>query len=195
MQRVEDFLGSPAKFITHFLVPSIDGSQVCDYGIVIFLSGAAALVFFLCSLLCCCLPRPDPIFSNHSGFNDQKSTQQAGTREQPQVIVQPAQYISSQNYDEDYEYEAPPPKSKTLIQKDEPKPPKGKTSKRKDDDTNPPNEEITAEDFATPAIQEGTSSVELKEKTFPDGTRRVDEITRYEDGSKSVKTQTFKPGE
>jgi hypothetical protein len=113
------------------------------------------------------------------------------------VIVQPGQYASNnnQNYVEDYENKAPPPpqrKSST----DEPKPPKKKASKRKDsDNNNTPAEKITDEDFDTPTIQEGTSSVEVKEKTFPDGTRQVDEITHYEDGSKSVKTQTFKPGE
>jgi hypothetical protein len=172
---------------------------VCDYGNGVFLSGAAALAFFLCSLFCCCLPRPDPIFSNRSGSNNQKSTQPAGTKEQkeqPQVIVQPVQYMTTKNYEDDYGNEAPPSKSKTAIQKnDEPKPPKRTASKRKDNDNNPPDEKITAEDFDTPAIQEGTSSLEVKEKTFPDGTRQVDEITHYEDGSKSVKTQTFKPGE
>jgi hypothetical protein len=39
------------------------------------------------------------------------------------------------------------------------------------------------------------SRLEVKEKTFPDGSREVEETTHFHDGSTSVKTKSFKKDE
>ena len=37
--------------------------------------------------------------------------------------------------------------------------------------------------------------VELNEKNFPDGSRQVNEVTYYKDGTKSINTKRYAPGE
>ena len=62
----------------------------------------------------------------------------------------------------------------------------------KDDD-----DKINDDDFddIPQAGDDGVDRVEFKEKSFPDGSRQVDEITYYEDGTKSVDTKHYGPGE
>jgi hypothetical protein len=124
-------------------------------------------------LLLCCFPRPDPFCNALGGADAEKDRKE---QEEPKVIVQPV-VVENPNYEEDYGEEPSPPT------------PERRSSRR----DAPVDEKITDEDFDTPEIGEGTSRVEIKEKTFPDGTREVDEITHYADGSKSVKTQTITP--
>lgn len=52
---------------------------------------------------------------------------------------------------------------------------------------------IKDEEFFEGDVPPATASrVEVKEKTFPDGSRQVEEITHFQDGSTSVKTESFK---
>jgi hypothetical protein len=57
------------------------------------------------------------------------------------------------------------------------------------------NANITQEDFNTPDVHEGVERVEVKEKAFPDGSRQVDEITHYTDGTSSTITKEYRPGD
>lgn len=129
----------------------------------VYFNGAAVGLYWFCCLLVCCIPRPDPLFKR-SKSPTRRNSKPAHTN--PTVSVQ-------QN--NGFEDEGSAATSK-------------KTSNKKNDDGR-----ITDDDFDTHTeVAEGTR-VEYKEKTFPDGTRQVDEITHYADGSRSVKTQNFGP--
>lgn len=43
--------------------------------------------------------------------------------------------------------------------------------------------------------QDNVDRVELNEKKFPDGSRQVDEVTFFKDGTRSVNTTRYGPGE
>ena len=160
---------------------SYEGGQVCDVGIAVYFSGAAVFCFWVACLFLCCFPRPDPFCKN---FGAAEAEPKERPEEPVRVYVQ--QQVDEPDYEEDYGDDADDYDDDS-DDDDEAPPPKRKSSKR----ASKP-EKITNDDFNdTPEIQEGTSNVEIKEKTFPDGSRRVDEITTYADGSQSVKTQTF----
>lgn len=178
--------------ITLSVIRSYEWGQSCDVGVSVYLSGAAMVVFWCACVLLCCFPRPDPVCAPKPR---QPSRRESG---QPQAIIQPV-VINNSDYDYEEEYgEAPPPsprRKSSKIQANEPEAPRRKSSKREGDDSVNGvhlDDKITEEDFDTPDLQEGTTRVEVKEKSFPDGTRQVDAITHYADGSKSVKTQTYK---
>lgn len=52
-------------------------------------------------------------------------------------------------------------------------------------------DKITDDDFNFESPTEGTSRVDYKERTLPDGTRQVDEITYHPDGTKTIKTKSY----
>lgn len=162
-----------------------DSGQTCDVGVGVYLSGAATAAFWIACLLLCCFPRPEPFCKSLGGIDADKSR-----KSEPKIIFQPVIVNEEPGYDEDYGDEPPSPrrKSSKRVEADERSSLRRTSSKRVEGD-----EKITKDDFDTPEIGDGTSRVEIKEKTFPDGTRQVDEITHYDDGSKSVKTQTFAP--
>lgn len=80
---------------------------------------------------------------------------------------------------------------------EEPSTPTKKKKKRKKKKKEPKSnrDKITDEDFDTPEMSDGVDRVESKEKSFPDGSRWVDEITYYLDGRQSVTTKKYRPGE
>mmetsp|Transcript_4495 Transcript_4495/g.6782 ORF Transcript_4495/g.6782 Transcript_4495/m.6782 type:complete len:312 (+) Transcript_4495:164-1099(+) len=148
-----------------------DSEQKCEVGTAGILSGIAAILFWVSGLLVCCVPRPNPIcLGGGSGAKRSNSEQEVVV---PIVIE-----------DDDFNEQSPPAPTRK----------NSNISLTRKNSNTPLDSKIRHQDFATPSVADGTR-VEVKEKEFPDGTRQVDEITHYADGSKSVKTQTFKPDE
>jgi hypothetical protein len=155
---------------------------MCEVGTAGILSGISAILYWISGLLVCCIPRPDPIcFSSGSSSKAKRSNSQ-------QEVVVPIVI-------DDYEFkdEESPPLTRKSSRVGLTRNSSSVSLTRKNSHT-PLDSKIRNEDFETPSVADGTR-VEVKEKEFPDGTRQVDEITHYADGSKSVKTQTFKPDE
>jgi outer membrane biosynthesis protein TonB len=125
----------------------------------------------------CCLPRPDPICTPCGGRSGGSSEPEVAKpkskpkpkpkpKEKPNAKEKPQEAAAAEDYDYDSD----------IVDEDNPVDVEG-------------NEKYGDEYDAAPA--EGASRVEVKEKTFPDGSRVVEETTIFADGSKSVKTQTY----
>ena len=141
-----------------------DSEQQCAQETGTYLSVAAVLCFFFASVLLCCFPRPDPFCC---GVRDRTRSTTKTTR----TVVQTQEVPSNDGY-----AAAPAPS---------PSPRKG----RNDDDENIDEEEFEE----SPPPPEGAQRVDVKEKSFPDGSREVTETAFFKDGSRSVRTIVYYP--
>lgn len=165
---------------------SIDGVHDCGVGSAGIQSAVAVVFYWFCSVLTCCFPRPDPFCDTWK--------QRKADRERSVGDTQYAQ--------------TPPPQQRVVVEEgahdeERPRSPKRRKSRKKrtskrnleSGSTRQLDRKIRKDDFDLPEVTEGVDRVEVKEKSFPDGSRQVDEITHYTDGSTSVKTKNYGPGE
>jgi hypothetical protein len=185
----------------YFIICSFEenAEQDCTQELGAYLSGAAIICFFLASIFMCCTPRPDPFcnqceWSSASKKNNEtedgsSSRKSINKQEQPPApsrqqsaivpVVNPAREGEEPNNDDVDE----PSIIMNSASDDEDVYVEEKDNKAKI------NDEEFLEGDVPPA---SASRVTLKEKTFPDGSREVEETTHYQDGSTSVKTKSFK---
>ena len=180
----------------------IDGPHECGVGLSAYMSIGATVAFWFACVLQCCFPRPDPFCDYKRRQDTEKRKEESEFREAPRSprsprsprnrrVVYEEEY---EEYAEDEEEPVTPPKPKSKKKKKKSK--RDLTEGGLDYVGHDKNDKITKDDFKdAPAVDEGVDRVEFKEKAFPDGSRQVDEITYYEDGTKSVNTKTYGPGE
>lgn len=127
---------------------------------------AAVLAFFFSSVLLCCFPRPDPFCC---GIRDGRTR---STTKTTRTVVQTQEVPVNDSYGGDQAAPAPSP-----------------NKARSGDDENIDEEEFDE----SPPPPEGAQRVDVKEKSFPDGSREVTETTFFKDGSRSVRTIVHYP--
>lgn len=142
----------------------------------------------------CCFPRPDPFCQAYKQQKEEEQQERAAPVEtRPVVVVQ-------QGNAEDEKAGKP----KTTTRKKRKKKAKegavtagSPASSKRSLKTSNSKKNITKDDFEeeTPQVREGVDRMEVKEKSFPDGSRQVDEITHFTDGTKAVKSRNYGPGE
>lgn len=158
--------------LTNLLIRSIDAPHNCSVGSAGIQSAIAASIYWLCCVLTCCFPRPDP-------FCEYRKKRE---EEQEEVVVVKRRVIVEPDVEQGYNADQ------------EPKDKDAKKKKRKP--RKPQKDKITDADFDTPAgVSDEVDRVEYKETTLPDGSRKVDEITHYFNGRQAVKTTRYRPGE
>lgn len=165
-----------------------NGNQYCNVGISVYMSGASSALFFCGCLFLCCFPTPDPMF----GPKQYKGPPARGTQEN--IVIQPV-VIDQRRNPRDYDYEEEEYEESSAEDEDEddesydeeaPRQPTKKNSM-----VSNTGDKITDDDFNFESPTEGTSRVDYKERTLPDGTRQVDEITYHPDGTKTIKTKSY----
>jgi hypothetical protein len=177
--------------------------QDCSPEMGAYLSGAALVCYFLSSMLMCCIPRPDP-FCDDCGRSPPKNSTTEDQSSSRQFQNNNSNNSNNNNENNDNNDNKPerslPPKKNgrhtAIAREEEPdfmdEPSivmQDKKSNGSDNDDSFDKAKINDEEFFegdTPAAN--ASRVEVKEKTFPDGSREVEETTHFQDGTTSVKT-------
>lgn len=160
---------------------SLDGDQNCNVGISVYLSGVASTLFFCACCFLCCFPTPDPMCAKRRPTRTKQDNNGQGN-----VIIQPVvvdQRANNGDYEEEY-YEEDDDEDKSY--EEQPRSPKKKASKASNS-----GDFVTDDDFDFETPMEGTSRIEYKERTLPNGTKVVDEITYHPDGRRTVKKNRY----
>jgi hypothetical protein len=159
--------------------------QQCAQETGTYLSVAACLAYFFCSVLLCCVPRPDPFCCAAPERIQRQTTKITRTtvKESPEISHTPA----------------PAPAPAPSSPKKEAKKRNAKVAKKEEKAPPPvvaddPDQNIDDEEFdESPPPPEGAQRVDVKEKAFPDGSREVTETTYFKDGSRAVRTIVHYP--
>ena len=162
------------------------------------MSGAALICYFLASVCMCCIPRTDPFCHQcerspapkNSASEDRSPSRQSQNNNSKNNNNKPEQPLSQ---DQQHQPNAKSTREEEPEDVDVDEPSimmNNKESNASDDDD---KAKIKDEEFLEGDVPPTTASqVEVKEKTFPDGSREVEETTHFHDGTTSTKTKSFK---
>lgn len=147
-----------------------DAPHNCSVGSAGIQSAFACTFYWMCTVLTCCFPRPDPYREYRK---NPREVRESKTRvERIVTVVEDIQDGFNPNTLEEG----------GVNQKKKRKPRNGRKSR------NAPSSELGSNN-------DNVDRVELKERKSPDGSRQVDEVTFYMDGSRSIITHKYGPGE
>jgi hypothetical protein len=145
----------------------------------------------------CCIPRPDPFCNQCEQSRNPKKTSEQVSEQDPGGGSSPRKYQNNNNNNNKSEQpqtqQTPivvPIREEEPLDVDEP----SITMNNKNNDVNNNDEKakINDEEFLEGDVPPATASrVEVKEKTFPDGSRQLEETTHFHDGTTSVKNTSF----
>ncbi|CAJ1946249.1 unnamed protein product [Cylindrotheca closterium] len=141
----------------------------CSVGSAGVQSAFACIFYWICCTMTCCFPRPDPYREYRK--NPEELRESRVKKIERTVTVEP-----------DVQGGFTPEKLEEEKKKG------GRKSRRKGKGSNGVSSELGTN-------QDNVDRVELNEKKFPDGSRQVDEVTFYKDGTRSVNTTRYGPGE
>eukprot|EP00526_Cylindrotheca_closterium_P014924 CAMPEP_0113628484 /NCGR_PEP_ID=MMETSP0017_2-20120614/14760_1 /TAXON_ID=2856 /ORGANISM="Cylindrotheca closterium" /LENGTH=274 /DNA_ID=CAMNT_0000538793 /DNA_START=180 /DNA_END=1004 /DNA_ORIENTATION=- /assembly_acc=CAM_ASM_000147 len=141
----------------------------CTVGSAGVQSAFACIFYWICCTLICCFPRPDPYREYRKNPEELRESRVKEVKRT--VTVEP-----------DVQGGFTPEKLE-----------EGQNGKRKRKPRNKRGSNGVSSELGS--NRDNVDRVELNEKKFPDGSRQVDEVTFFKDGTRSVNTTRYGPGE
>lgn len=162
--------GLQASTFVLFAEPSFcfDAPHTCTLGSAGAQSATASIFYWTCCCFICCFPRPDPYREYRK--NPEELRESRVKRVERTITIEP-----------DLQDGFNPDKLEEGERQRKRKP-------RKKRGSNAVSSELGTN-------RDNIDRVELDEKKFPDGSRQVDEVTYFKDGTRSVNTTRYGPGE